>query len=109
VLTHFWRFIERFDDVGKTAANRVHWETMLNSVSIGRDARDAANPDVTSVQVGTFDLNGQLRGKRMPVKNLQAALDGRIRMPVSLAAMDISGCYIKDSPLVFESGDSDTA
>lgn len=67
----------------------------------------AAHPNVASVQAGFFDLNGQLRGKRMPVANLAKVLDGGVRMPLSLAGIDIWGCDPDDSELVFQTGDSD--
>lgn len=67
----------------------------------------ASHPEATSVQAGFFDLNGQLRGKRMPVQNLTKVLDGGTRMPLSLAGVDIWGSDPDDSELVFQSGDSD--
>jgi len=67
----------------------------------------AANPEVQFVQAGFFDLNGQLRGKRMPLGNLVKVLDGGVRMPVSLAGVDIWGCDPDGSTMVFESGDGD--
>lgn len=67
----------------------------------------AEHPETAFVQAGLYDLNGQLRGKRMPVENLAKALDGGLRMPVSLAGVDIWGCDTEDSELVFESGDAD--
>jgi glutamine synthetase len=67
----------------------------------------AAHRDVQFVQAGFFDLNGQLRGKRMPLANLAKVLDGGVRMPVSLAGVDIWGCDPDGSTMVFESGDGD--
>ncbi|MBR9862409.1 MAG: glutamine synthetase [Rhodobacteraceae bacterium] len=65
------------------------------------------NPDVTSVQAGTYDLNGQLRGKRMPISSLEKVLDGSLRMPLSLAVVDVWGHDVEENALVFESGDGD--
>ncbi len=67
----------------------------------------AAHKDVQFVQAGFFDLNGQLRGKRMPLANLAKVLDGGVRMPMSLAGVDIWGCDPEGSAMVFESGDGD--
>lgn len=78
-------------------------------MSAAKTAADwiAAHPDVTSVQAGAYDLNGQLRGKRMPIGNLEKVLDGKIRMPVSLAVVDVWGNDVEDNALVFEAGDGD--
>ncbi|GGA18613.1 glutamine synthetase family protein [Neptunicoccus cionae] len=65
------------------------------------------NPDVTSVQAGSYDLNGQLRGKRMPISSLEKVLDGSLRMPLSLAVVDVWGHDVEENALVFESGDGD--
>ena len=59
------------------------------------------------MQAGAYDLNGQLRGKRMPIANLAKVLDGKLRMPVSLAVVDVWGNDVEDNALVFESGDGD--
>jgi len=67
----------------------------------------ADHPQVTSVQAGFFDLNGQLRGKRMPIANLTKVLDGGLRMPLSLAGVDIWGADPDGSEIVFQSGDGD--
>ncbi|MEJ6708540.1 MAG: glutamine synthetase family protein [Amylibacter sp.] len=67
----------------------------------------AAHPSVKTVQAGAYDINGQLRGKRMPVKNLEKVLAGHVRMPVSLAVADVWGNDVEDNALVFETGDGD--
>ncbi len=59
------------------------------------------------VQVGVFDLNGQLRGKRLPAKKLDTVLKDGFRMPISIMGIDIWGRDIPNSELVFESGDGD--
>jgi len=64
-------------------------------------------PQNPNVQVGVFDLNGQMRGKRMPAKKLDAVLKEGFRMPLSICGIDIWGNDIADSELVFASGDSD--
>nr|WP_325248823.1 glutamine synthetase family protein [Amylibacter sp.] len=78
-------------------------------MSVAKTASDwiAANPEITSVQAGAYDLNGQLRGKRMPISSLEKVLDGSLRMPVSLAVVDVWGNDVLDNELVFESGDGD--
>ncbi|NNE82302.1 MAG: glutamine synthetase [Silicimonas sp.] len=63
--------------------------------------------DVRMISAAAVDLNGQARGKRMPVKSAPKALAGGLRMPLSALNLDILGNDIEDSPLVFESGDRD--
>ncbi|MCO4823277.1 glutamine synthetase family protein [Amylibacter sp.] len=67
----------------------------------------AAHPSVKTVQAGAYDISGQLRGKRMPIKNLEKVLAGQVRMPVSLAVTDVWGNDVEDNALVFETGDGD--
>lgn len=66
-----------------------------------------AHPQAGFLQAGFFDLNGQLRGKRMPLANLTKVLQGGLRMPLSLAGADIWGCDPDGSAMVFENGDGD--
>lgn len=64
-------------------------------------------PDIESVFACVCDLNGQLRGKRLPVASARRLGAGGLRMPLSLMNVDIWGEDIEDSGLVFETGDSD--
>ena len=56
-----------------------------------------------SLRIAAVDLNGQLRGKRVPATMAQKEM----RMPLSALNVDIFGSDIDGSPLVFESGDQD--
>ena len=67
----------------------------------------ADNPGMENVRAFTFDLNGIMRGKRLPITKLQKVIDGGIRIPLSSANLDIWGRDIADSKWVFESGDAD--
>lgn len=63
--------------------------------------------DFPTFRVAACDLNGQMRGKRVP-GSYAAKLDaGAVRMPLSALNVDITGADIDGSPLVFESGDAD--
>ena len=62
---------------------------------------------VKSVRVAACDLNGQMRGKRLPRFEKQKFDNGSIRMPLSALNVDIFGADIENSPLVFETGDQD--
>jgi len=64
-------------------------------------------PDFRTFRVAACDLNGQMRGKRLPVGQFDKLGDGAVRMPYSVLNVDIWGADIKDSPLVFETGDRD--
>lgn len=67
----------------------------------------AEHGDVTSVQAAVCDLNGILRGKRIPVEQAGKVLDGSIRMPLSILGVDIWGEDIVGNSQVFQSGDAD--
>ena len=56
-----------------------------------------------SARIAAVDLNGQLRGKRVPVEKLGEPAG----LPLSALNVDIFGHDIDDSPLVFASGDAD--
>ncbi len=53
------------------------------------------------------DLNGQMRGKRVPPSYATKLDKGAVRMPFSALNVDLWGADIHGSPLVFESGDAD--
>lgn len=65
------------------------------------------NPRVHSIRVAASDLNGQPRGKRIPVRFADKAIEDGTRFPFSVLNLDIWGEDIEDSPLVMESGDRD--
>ncbi|MCF4097516.1 glutamine synthetase family protein [Maritalea mediterranea] len=67
----------------------------------------AENPDIDAVMVALCDLNGVLRGKRVPRAQISKILDGGMRMPLSACAVDIWGRDVEESELVFTSGDAD--
>ena len=56
-----------------------------------------------SLRVAAVDLNGQLRGKRVP----KTQSGKQMRMPLSVLNIDVFGADIEHSPLVFDSGDQD--
>lgn len=58
-------------------------------------------------RVAACDLNGILRGKRIPSGYAGKLDDGVLRMPLSALNVDIFGADIEGSPLVFETGDAD--
>ncbi|SEL00385.1 glutamate--putrescine ligase [Roseovarius azorensis] len=58
-------------------------------------------------RVAACDLNGRMRGKRLPGSHANKLQDGSVRMPLSSLNVDIFGADIDDSPLVFDSGDID--
>ncbi|MGY0400107.1 MAG: glutamine synthetase family protein [Ostreibacterium sp.] len=62
---------------------------------------------IDSLYVTVCDLNGVLRAKRIPIKNKQKALNGEIRMPLSVVGVDIWGADIASDGGVFNNGDLD--
>ncbi len=65
------------------------------------------HPEVSSLRAAIFDLNGIARGKRIPAAQAAKVLQGDMRMPVSIAGIDIWGEDIVGGRLVFETGDAD--
>lgn len=66
-----------------------------------------SRPDITSLRAAVCDLNGILRGKRVPVAQARKVLEGQMRMPYSIAFLDIWGEDVADNPLVWKAGDID--
>ena len=58
-------------------------------------------------RVAACDLNGQMRGKRVPATYANKLNGGAVRMPLSTLNVDLWGADIENSPLVFETGDAD--
>jgi glutamine synthetase len=58
-------------------------------------------------RVAACDLNGRMRGKRLPASHAEKLEGGTLRMPLSALNLDIFGADIAGSPLVFDSGDAD--
>lgn len=65
------------------------------------------HPEVRTIRVAAADLNGQPRGKRVPVRFADAVVANGTRFPMSVLNLDIWGEDVEDSPLVFEIGDPD--
>ena len=65
------------------------------------------HPEVTSLRAAVCDLNGALRGKRIPAAQAKKALTGGLRMPLSVTGVDVWGEDIVGGKLVFETGDAD--
>ena len=65
------------------------------------------HPEIKSVRAAVCDLNGAMRGKRIPVNQTKKALESNLRMPLSTVGVDIWGEDVVGSSLVFETGDAD--
>lgn len=61
----------------------------------------------SSLRTACADLNGQMRGKRLPSRHAAQLEYSGQRMPLSALSLDIWGADIVDSPLVHASGDAD--
>ena len=64
---------------------------------------------LSTIRIAASDLNGQMRGKRLPATDFDKLGKGGARLPLSALNLDIQGADIVDSPLVFETGDADGA
>lgn len=65
--------------------------------------------ELKTIRIAAADLNGQMRGKRLPSLDFAKVADGGARLPLSALNLDITGADIADSPLVFATGDADGA
>ena len=65
------------------------------------------NPHIKSIRIAASDLNGQPRGKRLPLRFADKVSQDGARFPFSVLNLDIWGDDIAGSPLVFDSGDAD--
>lgn len=63
--------------------------------------------NLSTIRIAACDLNGQMRGKRMPAEAAAKLEDGGARMPLSTLNLDLWGSDIEGNPLVFETGDAD--
>jgi len=68
---------------------------------------DKPNFDATAVHIALCDLNGVARGKRIPGAGLEKALQGSLRMPLSVPTVDIWGRDVENCDMIFASGDGD--
>ncbi|MDC0612530.1 glutamine synthetase family protein [Vibrio sp.] len=65
------------------------------------------NPDINSVDLILFDMNGMERGKRIPISMLPKVIESGICMPASVFALDITGETVEETGLGFDRGDGD--
>jgi glutamine synthetase len=69
--------------------------------------RSEALAGVASLRAAVCDLNGTLRGKRIPVESADRTLNGGLRMPLSVVGSDIWGEDVPGSICVFQRADPD--
>ena len=50
-----------------------------------------AHKNIDNIRAVIFDLNGVMRGKRLPLAQLDKAIEGGVRIPLSAANVDIWG------------------
>ncbi len=63
--------------------------------------------DARELDLFITDLNGNLRGKRMPSSALSKIMEEGVKLPRSVVGVDFWGDDVLDNGLVFETGDSD--
>ena len=67
----------------------------------------SAHPDVEKVELLFPDINGVLRGKWIPARDLARLGNGHVRMPISTYALDIWGEDVPAAGLALTRGDPD--
>lgn len=67
----------------------------------------ADHEQVEVLHVAVCDLNGIMRGKRIPIDQARRIADNGIRMPLSIVGVDVWGEDIVGNPMVFSGGDTD--
>ncbi len=66
-----------------------------------------ASPELKFVDAFLTDLNGVIRGKRLPAKGALKLFEGGLRLPRSLVGVDVWGTDVFDNGLVVDTGDGD--
>jgi glutamine synthetase len=64
-------------------------------------------PDLKFVDAFLTDLNGVIRGKRLPAKGAMKLFETGLRLPRSLVGVDVWGTDVFDNGLVVDTGDGD--
>ncbi len=67
----------------------------------------ARHPDIDSIDLLISDLNGVMRGKRIPRDSLEKVCRHGVNLPASVFALDINGNTIEATGLGLASGDGD--
>lgn len=65
------------------------------------------NPDINSIDLMIGDINGVIRGKRIPRDSLLKAYEEGVCLPASLFALDINGNTIEETGLGLDQGEGD--
>ncbi len=82
-------------------------DTAVSNIADEARAFLDAAPDLKFVDAFLADLNGVLRGKRIPAKGAMKLFQGGLRLPRSLIGVDIWGTDVFDNGLVVDTGDGD--
>lgn len=80
---------------------------MASSPAAEAHAFLSRHPDIDSIDLLISDLNGVMRGKRIPRDNLEKAYEEGVNLPASIFALDINGNTIEETGLGLSSGDGD--
>lgn len=74
-----------------------------------QEARDflEQNPDINSIDLMIGDINGVIRGKRIPRASLLQIYEEGVCLPASLFALDINGNTIEETGLGLDQGEGD--
>ncbi len=82
-------------------------QTGAGHAGAGEAAAGQGRAGERSLFAAICDLNGNFRGKRLRANQIDKALSGAVRLPLSTAGVDIWGEDVLANALVFETGDGD--
>ncbi len=81
--------IGSINNIGNKNLDAVHNELIDHSVNVEQN--------IDYVYVAAGDINGILRGKRIPYEQLNKAINGGVRLPLSVLGVDIWGADVIES------------
>ncbi len=67
----------------------------------------AQHADIDALETFIVDINGQLRGKKIPKSGFDDLFKSGVRMPLSTFAFDIFGQVVMSAGMISETGDND--
>ncbi len=90
-------------------AHAPHGATQGSRFAAELAAFRAAHPAAAAAEVFVVDLNGQARGKLVPLDTLAKLGKGSMKMPASTAGLDIFGEDVEEAGIAIQTGDPDGA
>jgi glutamine synthetase len=79
----------------------------MSAFAVHAAAFMANNPDIEIVECVFPDMNGQMRGKWIPARQIDKLAKGSVRMPMSTYNLDIASEDVAEAHIAVEVGDPD--